>query len=118
MILRALAILIAGALPLAAQEAAPTKPPERIVADLSRDDVDITTSFDGSEIIIYGAIKREAPPLATPLDVIVTVEGPALPVTVRHKERRFGIWVNTGKVAIAGPELLCRGHHPPAGKDS
>ncbi|MFG6079785.1 TIGR02186 family protein [Paracoccus litorisediminis] len=102
MILRALALLIASALPLAAQDGPPAPPPERIVADLSRDDVDITTSFDGSDIIIYGAIKRETPiPTTEPLDVIVTVEGPARPVTVRHKERRFGIWVNTGKVGVA-----------------
>ncbi|WP_142663278.1 TIGR02186 family protein [Paracoccus laeviglucosivorans] len=106
--LRALALLTALMLaaPVAAQQfptpprvAAP--PPEQIVAGLSRDDVDITTSFDGSDIIIYGAIKREVPIPPGPLDVIVTVEGPAGPITVRHKERRFGIWVNTGKVSVA-----------------
>lgn len=76
-------------------------PPEQIVAGLSRDDVDITTNFEGSEIIIYGAVKRETPlPLGVPLDVIVTVEGPARSITVRHKERRLGVWVNTGSVGI------------------
>jgi len=103
--LRAIAFLVASALPLSAQGIADyvlAHPPETIVADLSRDDVEITTSFDGSDIIIYGAIKRETPiPDAPSLDVIVTVEGPALPVTIRHKERRFGIWVNAGRVAVA-----------------
>ena len=75
-------------------------PREQIVAGLSRNDVDITTSFDGSDIIIYGAVKRETPIPYKPLDVIVTVEGPARAVTIRHKERRFGIWVNTGKVSV------------------
>lgn len=90
------------ALPLAAQQApAPAPPSEQIVAGLSRDDVDITTSFDGSEIIIYGAIKRETRiPQGHPLDVIVAVEGPAQTLTVRHKERRLGIWINTGRVSI------------------
>ena len=104
--IRALALLLLMAAPAAAQNfpapprvAAP--PPEQIVAGLSRDDVDITTSFDGSDIIIYGAIKRETPIPPGPLDVIVTVEGPTGPVTVRHKERRFGIWVNTGRVSVA-----------------
>ncbi|MTH65306.1 TIGR02186 family protein [Paracoccus shanxieyensis] len=104
--IRALALLLLMAVPAAAQDfpapprvAAP--PPEQIVAGLSRDDVDITTSFDGSDIIIYGAIKRETPIPPGPLDVIVTVEGPTGPVTVRHKERRFGIWVNTGRVSVA-----------------
>ncbi|MDS9466703.1 TIGR02186 family protein [Paracoccus sp. MBLB3053] len=99
MILRAFIMLMAIALPLGAQE--PAEPAETIVAGLSREDVDITTSFDGSDIIIYGAIKREQPIPTSGLDVIVTVEGPARSVTVRHKERRFGIWMNTGKVSVA-----------------
>ncbi|CAM3159006.1 conserved hypothetical protein [Paracoccus aminovorans] len=107
MILRAALLLLALALPATAQQRlmpprTPTPPPpEQIVAGLSREDVDITTNFDGSEIIIYGAIKRERPiPRDNPLDVIVTVEGPARAVTVRHKERRLGVWVNTGRVGI------------------
>lgn len=106
MIWRALALMLSMAAPAAAQQfptpprvAAP--PLEQIVAGLSRDDVDITTNFDGSDIIIYGAIKRETPIPPDNLDVIVTVEGPTRAVTVRHKERRFGIWVNTGKVSVA-----------------
>lgn len=75
-------------------------PKEQIVAGLSRNDVDITTSFDGSDIIIYGAVKRETPIPYDTLDVVVTVEGPACAITIRHKERRFGIWVNTGKVSV------------------
>lgn len=75
-------------------------PKEQIVAGLSRNDVDITTSFDGSDIIIYGAVKRETPIPYDTLDVVVTVEGPARAITIRHKERRFGIWVNTGKVSV------------------
>ncbi|WP_323716320.1 TIGR02186 family protein [Paracoccus aminovorans] len=107
MMLRAALLLLALALPATAQQRlmpprTPTPPPpEQIVAGLSREDVDITTNFDGSEIIIYGAIKRERPiPRDNPLDVIVTVEGPARAVTVRHKERRLGVWVNTGRVGI------------------
>ena len=80
----------------------PAAPAEQIVAGLSREDIEITTSFDGSEIIIYGAVKRESPiPPGDPLDVIVTVEGPARPATIRRKERRFGIWVNTEQVRVA-----------------
>jgi uncharacterized protein (TIGR02186 family) len=103
MILRtALALLaLTLPLPLSAQDSLPADAPEQIVAGLSRDDVDITTNFDGSDIIIYGAIKRETPiPHGSPLDLIVTVEGPPRSVTVRHKERQFGIWVNTGRVGI------------------
>jgi uncharacterized protein (TIGR02186 family) len=74
---------------------------EGIVAGLSESRVSITADFDGSEILIYGAVKREEPiPEGPPLHVIITVEGPSTTLTVRKKERRFGIWVNTEAVQI------------------
>lgn len=76
------------------------QPAEQVVAGLSRDSVAITASFDGSEILIYGAIRRETPIPDTRLDVIVTVEAPSQPLTVWRKERRAGIWVNTESVKI------------------
>ncbi|MDF3604955.1 TIGR02186 family protein [Paracoccus sp. DMF-8] len=79
---------------------APEPVSEHIVAGLSHDDVNITTNFDGSDIIIYGAISRETPAPAGPLDVIVAVQGPSKAVTIRRKDRRFGVWVNTDSVRI------------------
>lgn len=79
--------LLAGALSARAEE---------VVAGLSQDAISITTNFEGSEVLIFGAVRREAPPPGLePMQVIVTVEGPRRPVTVRRKDRRFGIWVNT-----------------------
>jgi uncharacterized protein (TIGR02186 family) len=69
---------------------------ESVVAGLSQEEISITTDFDGSEILIYGAVRREAPPPGTgPMQVIITVQGPNRPATVWRKDRRFGIWVNT-----------------------
>jgi uncharacterized protein (TIGR02186 family) len=73
---------------------------EQVVLGLSRDNVAITTSFNGSEILIFGAVKREEPIPAEPLEVIITVTGPSEPVVVRRKEKRFGIWVNTDTVEV------------------
>ncbi|WP_309664198.1 TIGR02186 family protein [Tabrizicola sp.] len=74
---------------------------ESIVSGLSQNRVSITADFDGSEILIYGAVKRETPvPEGAPLEVIITVEGPATPVTVRRKDRVFGIWVNNAEVTV------------------
>lgn len=74
---------------------------EQVVLGLSQDRVAITANFDGSEILIFGAIKREAPiPDGPPLEVIVTVAGPSEPVMVRRKARRLGIWVNTDGVLV------------------
>lgn len=75
-------------------------PGEQVVAGLSDSSVAITTSFDGSDILIYGAIKREAPIPEGALDVIVTIEAPSQPLTIWQKGRRAGIWVNTDRVEI------------------
>lgn len=93
--IRALALLLIFALPAAAQ-------PEQIVAGMSQNRVSITADFDGSEILIYGAVKRDAPrPEGVgPLEVIITVEGPSTPVTVRRKDRVAGIWVNNAAVRV------------------
>ncbi|APE44311.1 hypothetical protein BOO69_13565 [Sulfitobacter alexandrii] len=74
---------------------------EEIVLGLSQAEVSISTNFDGSEILVYGAVKRDAPPPeGGKLGVIVTVSGPSKPVLVRRKERRFGIWINTDAVEV------------------
>ena len=74
---------------------------EEIVMGLSADEVAITATFDGHDILIFGAIKRDAPPTDDrPLDVVITVSGPLTPVIVRHRERRFGLWVNTDMALV------------------
>jgi uncharacterized protein (TIGR02186 family) len=96
---RALAALAATALWMLALPAPAMA--ERVVAGLSRDAISITTNFEGSEILIFGAVARVAPaPEGAPMEVIITIEGPSRPVTVRRKERRFGIWVNIEAAAI------------------
>ena len=83
-------------------QTAEAEKPERIVTGLSQDAVSITTNFTGSEILIYGAIRRDTPPTSNvPPGIIVTVEGPSQQVTVRRKERIAGIWVNTQSLQIA-----------------
>lgn len=80
--------------------AAPARAEEEVVADLSQNRVSITADFVGSEILIFGAVKRETPIDLNPLGVIVTVEGPSQRVTVRRKARVAGIWANTAAVEI------------------
>lgn len=91
--MRRLFLLLFLLLPLSA-------PAEEVVLGLSTDKVSITTSFDGSEILIFGAVKREAPIQKDPLEIVITVAGPSHPVVVRRKEKRFGIWVNTDSVEV------------------
>lgn len=90
--IRAIVLLLVMALPVQA---------EQIVAGLSQTEVSINANFAGSEIIVYGAVKRDAPAPKKPrLEVIVTVEGPADPLIVRKKDRRFGVWMNAESVQI------------------
>ena len=92
MLLRAMLIVLCLALPARAED---------IVLGLSQDEVAISTRFDGSDILVFGAVKRDVPvPDGPPLGVIVAIAGPSEPVMVRRKERRFGIWVNTDEVEI------------------
>lgn len=90
----ALAVGLAGA--------AAAQVDEVVVAGLSQHSVSLTTGFSGSELFVYGAVKRTAaaPAEEAPLDVIIAVTGPSAPVEVRKKERRAGIWINGRGVRI------------------
>lgn len=92
-------MLLARCLMLLCLLAAPLRA-EEVVLGLSQDSVRISTDFDGSEILIFGAIKRETALDADPLQVIVTVAGPHVPVMVRRKARVAGIWINTAEVEV------------------
>ena len=75
---------------------------ETVVSELSQDGVSITATFDGSEIFLFGAIKRDAPVNADAgkLDVIIEVSGPPTDTLVRQKERKIIIWVNADSVEM------------------
>jgi uncharacterized protein (TIGR02186 family) len=90
-----LALLLAVGAPLSAQET--------VVTGISTDNIALTANFDGSEVFVFGAIRREqpVPDVAGPLDIIITLRGPELPLWVRRKERRFGIWMNTEAVRVS-----------------
>lgn len=92
MLWRLVLVLVLAGLPLRAEE--------EVVLGLSSDRVAITATFEGSDILIFGAVKREIAIPETPLDVVITVSGPLRPVTVRRKSREFGIWVNTDMVDL------------------
>lgn len=88
---RLLLALILFALPAPAQE---------IVAGLSQNRISISANFDGSEILIFGAIRQQGPPLESEPGVIVTIEGPKAGLTVRRKDRLGPIWVNRAAVEV------------------
>lgn len=68
---------------------------EPLVADLSSDEIAITTGFAGTDLLLFGAITR-------PGDVVVVVRGPVREELVRRRERVAGIWVNGASVTFRG----------------
>jgi uncharacterized protein (TIGR02186 family) len=98
LILRLLILLTLCALPVRAEE---------VVAGLSQRQISISTNFDGSEILIFGAIKRQqAIDYSTELGVIITVSGPDEALTVRRKEKVGPIWVNVDALGVQSAPTL------------
>ena len=69
---------------------------ENITIGLSSETVQIATNFTGTDLTIFGSVNNaKADSLATGgYDVIVVLEGPPKPVTIREKKRIVGMWVN------------------------
>jgi uncharacterized protein (TIGR02186 family) len=76
--------------------AAPPAAAERLVTSLSEHRVMVTSSFNGSEVVLFGGIERDTGvlPLRGNYDVAVTVIGPRQNIVTFRKERVLGIWVN------------------------
>lgn len=87
---------------LVAVLAGPAAAQESVVTGLSADEIALTARFDGSQLFLFGAVRRDGPipDESGPLDVIVTLKGPARNVMVREKARRFGLWINSGAVEV------------------
>lgn len=66
---------------------------EGLVADLTNHLIAITTGFTGASVVLFGATDG-------PGDVAVAVRGPDREITVRHKSRVAGIWVNTREMTF------------------
>jgi uncharacterized protein (TIGR02186 family) len=92
------AVLLATAAPSRSQGAR-----ESVEADVSTRSVSITSSFTGTEILIFGTVENSQQPSAEAgtYDVVVVVEGTPAPVMVRQKSNVAGLWVNTKGVRFA-----------------
>ena len=91
---RIVALLFALAVLLAA---APVRAIEALEVGTSADRIEITSDFNGGEFVVFGALENadEAAARAGAYDIIVVLEGPQQPVTVRRKERVLGFWINS-----------------------
>ena len=63
--------------------------PNRVLADLSYDLVEINSSYHGTELLLFGAYRGIPGD-----DLILEVRGPSTDLLQRRKEQKAGIWIN------------------------
>jgi len=77
---------------------------ERIVSTLSNPNIQITSSFVGETLTLFGNIEADAgadpSTVRGPYHVIVVIIGPLADRVARLKTRRFGVWLNTDQVVF------------------
>lgn len=75
---------------------------ERLVSAISNTTVQITSSFAGETVTLFGNIEPDTgsgePFVQGPFHVIVVIEGPLADRVARRKTNNFGIWINTEQV--------------------
>ena len=88
--------LVLTCLALAALALAPPAQAERIVASVSNHRVQVSSSFTGEELVLFGTIERAPndPQRRSGYDVVATVSGPRQDLVTFRRDRVVGIWVN------------------------
>lgn len=92
-------VLLAALLPLSAR----AQDPESLEADVSTRSVSITSTYSGTEILIFGTVEnsRQSSAEAGEYEIVATVEGRPLPLSVRHKSDVGGLWINTRSIRFS-----------------
>ena len=67
---------------------------EEVYFDLSEDNIEIKTDFDGKEIIIFGLLQDDH-------DTLLTIKGPLSKMKIQKKERYFGVWINNKQITYS-----------------
>jgi uncharacterized protein (TIGR02186 family) len=86
-----LAVLLVCAAPASAED---------LVSGISQDIIQITSSYTGTDIVVFGAIER--PEGAAGRDIVVVVRGPDTDMTVRRRDRVLGVWINRDAAKFSG----------------
>ncbi len=81
---------------------APPDMRESVQADVSTRSVSITSSFTGTEIVVFGAVdnSRQSSAESGLYDVVIVLEGTPNRLVSRRKSNIAGIWINTQSVTF------------------
>ena len=100
---------VSGAAPLSTPAISDPKPAapaadtrETVQADVSTRSVSITSSFTGTEIVVFGAVdnSRQSSAESGLYDVVIVLEGMPDRLVSRRKSNIAGIWINTQAVTF------------------
>ena len=61
-----------------------------VISDIDKSDIELSTRFDGTSLLVFGAIS----PGDERASLLVEVIGPPTSVDIRKKVQIWGIWVN------------------------
>jgi uncharacterized protein (TIGR02186 family) len=76
---------------------------QELVSGLSTDLIQINSQFNGTDIVMFGAIDIDQTAQNKDQDLVIVIRGPPVDMTVRRKERLFGlIWINRSQVQLGG----------------
>lgn len=95
-----IATLLLASLPMG--EAFAATEDGRIVIDMAKDSVDVTTGFQGSDIVIFGTVDdtiKTGAAKDVPA-VVVVLRGPDTRMVVRKKDQAMGMWINSDKIVF------------------
>jgi len=97
-------------------------PAAGLVTDLSNKRIEIRYSFNGAQLILFGAVGSSAvDPVRDEFDVVVVVRGPEAETVVRRKDKVGAIWINNANIyfpaapgyyAVAASRSLADIAHP------
>jgi len=73
---------------------------ESLVSGLSQDKIEIRSNYNGTDIVVFGAIER--PAAGARPDIVVVVRGPESDMRVRRKDRVMGVWINRNREILRG----------------
>jgi uncharacterized protein (TIGR02186 family) len=73
---------------------------ENVQADVSMRSVAVTSSFNGTEVVIFGAVdnSRQVSAESGLYDIVIVVEGTPTKLAVRRKSNVAGIWINSQSI--------------------
>ena len=67
---------------------------EEVYFDLSQDNIEIKTDFNGKEIVIFGLLKDDH-------ETLLTIKGSPLKMKIQKKNRYLGVWINNKQITYS-----------------